>query len=55
MQYSKKVFFLYLFKNAFYKKKETIEKLAKTTLAMPLVVKNAKFTFDKSFGFTKVC
>ncbi len=32
-----------------------MEKTANVTLAIPLVVKNARFTLLISFAFTKVC
>jgi hypothetical protein len=32
-----------------------MKKTEKTTLAMPFVVKKARFTFDKSFGLTNMC
>jgi hypothetical protein len=35
--------------------KSVITNMAKTTEAIPLVVKKARFTFFKSFGFTNVC
>lgn len=38
-----------------YKYNSIIAKIPNKTLPIPLVVKNAKLTLDRSFGLTKLC